>query len=70
MTVNGNTGHAVNGGKKPTIMEVSEEAVRDWIDLCDKLVEGSLFKGTATLIFGNNVAGHKASINFYFEGLN
>ena len=56
--------------KKPTIMEVSHKAEREWIDLCDRLVEGSLFKKTATWIFGTNIVGRKASTNFYFGGLN
>lgn len=65
-------GVVANGSssKNPTIMEVSREAEREWIDLCDRLVEGSLFKKTATWIFGTNVAGRKASTNFYFGGLN
>ncbi|CAG9994370.1 unnamed protein product [Clonostachys byssicola] len=51
-------------------MEVSEEAEKGWNSLCDKLVEGSLFKGTASWIFGANVKGRKASTKFYFGGLN
>ena len=63
-------GAMTNGNsKKPIIMEVSKEAERAWVDLCDKLVEGSLFKRTATWIFGANISGRKASTNFYFGGL-
>lgn len=55
--------------KKPMIMEVSEQAEGEWIDLCNELVEGSLFKTTASWIFGVNIPGRKASTNFYFGGL-
>lgn len=71
-TTNGSTVHT-NGHaslcKEPIIMEVSEDAERGWIELCDKLVEGSLFTTTASWIFGKNIPGRKASTNFYFGGL-
>ncbi|KAK5203317.1 hypothetical protein LTR41_010960 [Exophiala xenobiotica] len=51
------------------VMEVSQQAEQGWIDLCEKLAEGSLFKKTSSWIFGVNVAGRKASTNFYFGGL-
>lgn len=52
-----------------SVLEVKPEAEREWVDLCDQLVEGSLFKTTASWIFGANVAGRKASTNFFFGGL-
>ncbi|RMJ26580.1 Flavin-binding monooxygenase-like protein [Aspergillus sp. HF37] len=66
------TNGATNGSrslKKPTIMEVSEEAERQWIETCDRLVEGSLFTTTASWIFGQNIPGRKSSTKFYFGGL-
>jgi hypothetical protein len=53
----------------PTIMEVSEESETAWIDLCNRLVEGSLFTTTASWIFGQNIPGRKPTVNFYFGGL-
>ncbi|PLN84627.1 FAD/NAD(P)-binding domain-containing protein [Aspergillus taichungensis] len=53
----------------PKIMEVSSEAETEWIDLCNRLVEGSLFTSTASWIFGQNIPGRKPSTNFYFGGL-
>ncbi|RJE16482.1 Flavin-binding monooxygenase [Aspergillus sclerotialis] len=50
-------------------MEVSEEAERQWIETCDRLVEGSLFTTTASWIFGQNIPGRKSSTKFYFGGL-
>ncbi|KAF3024623.1 hypothetical protein E8E15_009111 [Penicillium rubens] len=54
---------------KPTIMEVSDKAETEWIDLCNRLIEGSLFTTTASWIFGQNIPGRKPSTNFYFGGL-
>ncbi|KAH6873416.1 hypothetical protein B0T10DRAFT_533284 [Thelonectria olida] len=56
--------------KDKRIMEVSAKAEQGWSDLCDQLVEGSLFKTTASWIFGANVKGRQASTKFYFGGLN
>ncbi|KAH7145507.1 cycloalkanone monooxygenase, partial [Dactylonectria estremocensis] len=52
------------------VMEVSAKAEQQWSDLCDQLVEGSLFKTTASWIFGSNVEGRQSSTKFYFGGLN
>ncbi|KAL5591264.1 hypothetical protein FOVSG1_010153 [Fusarium oxysporum f. sp. vasinfectum] len=56
--------------KQNHVMEVSHKAEQQWSDLCDQLVEGSLFKTTASWIFGANVEGRKSSTKFYFGGLN
>ncbi|EWZ28391.1 hypothetical protein FOZG_17876 [Fusarium oxysporum Fo47] len=55
--------------KRDRVMEVSNKAEQQWSDLCDQLVEGSLFKTTASWIFGANVQGRKSSTKFYFGGL-
>lgn len=55
--------------KASRVIEVSQKGEQAWIDLCNQLVEGSLFKKTSSWIFGANVAGRKASTNFYFGGL-
>jgi hypothetical protein len=43
------------------IMELSDEAETAWIDLCNRLIEGSLFTTTASWIFGQNIPGRKPS---------
>ena len=58
------------GSRADHVMEATDEAEKGWNNLCDKLVEGSLFKTTASWIFGANVIGRKASTKFYFGGLN
>ncbi|KAI1618029.1 cycloalkanone monooxygenase [Exophiala viscosa] len=50
-------------------VEVTQEAELEWSALCERLVEGSLFKKTNSWIFGANVAGREATTNFYFGGL-
>ncbi|KAI8719972.1 hypothetical protein NCS52_00441200 [Fusarium sp. LHS14.1] len=56
--------------KESRRVEVSAKAEQQWSELCDQLVEGSLFKTTASWIFGSNVEGRKSSTKFYFGGLN
>ncbi|KAH6628983.1 hypothetical protein C7974DRAFT_311994 [Boeremia exigua] len=51
------------------VLEVTHEAERGWVALCDELVQGSLFRTAASWIFGQNVAGRQASTNFFFGGL-
>ncbi|KOS40474.1 hypothetical protein ACN38_g8658 [Penicillium nordicum] len=79
-TTNGATNGTANGALKTTnqsytrkgksrVMEVSDEAEAAWIDLCNRLVEGSLFTSTASWIFGQNIPGRKPNTNFYFGGL-
>ncbi|KAH7356361.1 hypothetical protein BKA66DRAFT_538930 [Pyrenochaeta sp. MPI-SDFR-AT-0127] len=53
----------------PSILHVSEKAERGWGELCDNLTEGSLFKRTASWIFGANIPGKKEATKFYFGGL-
>jgi cation diffusion facilitator CzcD-associated flavoprotein CzcO len=55
--------------KGTTVMEVSQQAEDDWLDLCDRLAEGSLFKETSSWIFGANIPGRKSTTRFYFGGL-
>ena len=45
------------------------EAEKAWLAECDAAAEGSLFKETASWIFGCNVPGKKYAIRFYFGGL-
>ncbi|KAL6244427.1 hypothetical protein RBB50_008669 [Rhinocladiella similis] len=59
-------GYAV--GVKPVI-EAEREAEKEWTKLCDRSVEGLLFKKTASWIFGANVPGRNSTTNFYFGGL-
>lgn len=48
---------------------VASQAEADWLDLCDRLTEGSLFKTTKSWIFGQNIEGRKPRVKFYFSGL-
>ncbi|KAL6248456.1 hypothetical protein RBB50_004711 [Rhinocladiella similis] len=56
------------GGEAPTI-ESLPEAEQGWLDECERMAEGSLFKETASWIFGQNVPGKKYALRFYFGGL-
>ncbi|OCK77439.1 cyclohexanone monooxygenase [Lepidopterella palustris CBS 459.81] len=53
----------------PAIVEPTEKAELEWNSLCEKAVEGSLFKETASWIFGSNVPGKPYALRFYFGGL-
>lgn len=65
----GNRSVESSAPRGPTIMEVTKEAERSWGDLCYRLAEGSLVKETPIWIFGVNIPGRKASVNFHFGGL-
>ncbi|KIW68017.1 hypothetical protein PV04_03992 [Phialophora macrospora] len=51
------------------VIEALPEAEEDWIQQCEREAEGSLFKETASWIFGSNVKGKKVALRFYFGGL-
>ncbi|KAL2429797.1 Cyclohexanone 1,2-monooxygenase [Exophiala dermatitidis] len=51
------------------LIEALPEAQREWSRECDRVAEGSLFKETASWIFGQNVPGKKYAMRFYFGGL-
>jgi cyclohexanone monooxygenase len=55
--------------KSLAIMEALPEAESSWNTICEREVEGSLFKETASWIFGANVPGKKLALRFYFGGL-
>lgn len=50
-------------------VEATQGAEKEWSALCNRLVEGSLFKNTSSWIFGANVPGRRATTNFFFGGL-
>lgn len=52
-----------------TAIEATAGAEKDWMDLCNRLVEGSLFHTSASWIFGANVPGKGYATRFYFGGL-
>ncbi|RSM02284.1 hypothetical protein CDV31_011005 [Fusarium ambrosium] len=54
---------------KQRIMEVTPTAEQQWSDICDKSVEGSLFKETLSWIFGANMKGRQTRPKFYFGGV-
>lgn len=56
-----------NGHQK--VVETTLKAESEWNGVCEKSVEGSLFKETASWIFGANVPGKTLAIRFYFGGL-
>ena len=56
-------------GAARTLVAVKPTAEEDWLSLCDKLTEGSLFKTTKSWIFGENIEGRKPRVKFYFAGL-
>jgi len=55
-------------GRTP-IIEATAEAEQSWLADCEEAAEGSLFKETASWIFGQNVPGKKYALRFYFGGL-
>lgn len=59
---------AVRAGKGATV-EASEQAEVEWVALCNKLCENSLFKVTDSWIFGVNIPKKKKAIRFYFGGM-
>jgi cyclohexanone monooxygenase len=56
-------------GKALAALEVQQQSERHWQELCTKLCEGSLFKTTASWIFGTNVPGREPVVKFFFGGL-
>ena len=56
-----------NGGQG--IVEALPQAEHEWGQECERVAEGSLFKDTASWIFGTNVPGKKYALRFYFGGL-
>jgi cation diffusion facilitator CzcD-associated flavoprotein CzcO len=56
-------------GAGKVYVEPTTEAEAEWKQICDKAVEGSLFKETASWIFGCNVPGKTFAVRFYFGGL-
>ena len=52
----------------PAYIAVKESAEQEWLTLCDKLTDGSVFKTTKSWIFGENV-GQQPRVKFYFGGL-
>lgn len=51
------------------VVEPTEVAEADWNKICENAVEGSLFKETASWIFGSNVPGKAYAVRFFFGGL-
>lgn len=55
-------------GKEGTA-EATEDAEREWTELSNKVVQGSLFHKPKGWVFGDNVPGKKHNVLFYFGGL-
>ncbi|OAL37680.1 hypothetical protein AYO20_03187 [Fonsecaea nubica] len=51
------------------LIEATPEAEKEWGLECERVAEGSLFKETASWIFGRNIPGKKYAMRFYFGGL-
>lgn len=60
---------AESGDGTQAVIEATSEAEQEWNDVCEKAVEGSLFKETNSWIFGGNVPGKPLALRFYFGGL-
>ncbi|OAP57822.1 hypothetical protein AYL99_08560 [Fonsecaea erecta] len=60
-----------SGGRQEhkSVIEALPEAEEEWLQQCEQAAEGSLFKETASWIFGNNVKGKKVALRFFFGGL-
>lgn len=54
---------------RPVFVEATPEALQSWNAECEALAEGSLFKETASWIFGRNIPGKKVALRFFFGGL-
>lgn len=50
-------------------VEAAKEAEDKWLELCEQLAQGSIFKEAQSWIFGSNVPGKVSSTRFYFGGL-
>jgi len=50
-------------------IEATQEAEDEWLELCDKLAEGTIFKEGKSWIFGYNIPGKNVALMFYFGGL-
>ncbi|OJD30739.1 cyclohexanone monooxygenase [Diplodia corticola] len=61
----GGEGGSGDGG---VVVEATEEAERGWVELCERLSRGSLFRDTKSWIFGHNVPGKPIACRFYFGG--
>jgi cyclohexanone monooxygenase len=51
------------------VIECTPEAEKSWLAECEDEAKDSLFKQTASWIFGNNVPGKTIALRFYFGGL-
>ncbi|KIW60171.1 hypothetical protein PV05_00409 [Exophiala xenobiotica] len=58
-----------SGDVAAPVIEALPEAEEEWLDECERMAEGNLFKETASWIFGQNVPGKKYALRFYFGGL-
>ncbi|KAL3428970.1 hypothetical protein BDV09DRAFT_203634 [Aspergillus tetrazonus] len=59
------TGESTQGPR----VEADPTALHAWIQKCDELSAGSLFRKTDSWIFGANVPGKTRSVLFYFGGM-
>jgi len=51
------------------LLEANPLAESQWLSTCEEIANMTLFKKTASWIFGNNVEGKKTGTRFYFGGL-
>lgn len=59
----------ISTSDEQAIVEATPAAEYEWGQKCEAVVEGSLFKETASWMFGKNVPGKKVALRFYFGGL-
>jgi len=63
------TRRATGAAPSRVVIEATPEAEKAWGQECERVADGSLFKETASWIFGSNVKGKKYALRFYFGGL-
>ncbi|KAH6653944.1 cyclohexanone monooxygenase [Truncatella angustata] len=57
-----------HAGTQATV-EATPEAEKEWTELSNKIVEGSLLHKTGGWVFGENIPGKKHNVLFFFGGL-
>jgi len=72
ISVNGDIPQSAQTLSLPThgpVIEALPESEQKWTQLCKDLCENSLFKRSASWIFGANIPGKTQTVMFYFGGL-
>ena len=57
------------GSRHAPVIEAMRQAETEWSERCNNVAKATLFWGTSSWIFGNNVEGREPTANFYLGGL-